>query len=260
VNDGKADRPVHRDPWGELRRFTPARIALGRAGTAVPTGAHLGFRADHALARDAVHSPFDAAVLADELTAVTGTRVPTVASQAVDRAQYLRRPDLGRRLRPQDAAALRDGAPEPPPDVVVVAADGLSARAAHLQVPPVVAALVPLLADRCGLRTAVVVAAFARVALGDEIGQSCGAELVVVLLGERPGLSAADSLGAYVTWRPAVGRVDAERNCVSNIRPDGLVATDAAAQIAGLVVAARAAGRSGVGLLPAELPPALPFG
>ncbi|MGY1815583.1 ethanolamine ammonia-lyase subunit EutC [Blastococcus sp. SYSU D00820] len=226
------------DPWTALRRATRARVALGRAGDGLPTARELEFRAAHAAARDAVHAPLDAGLLRTDLA---GHEVLEVSSAAPDRATYLQRPDLGRQLA--DGAVLpRTGA-----DLAVVLADGLSPRAVHAHAPGLVAAL---LARLPGWSVApLVVARQARVALGDAIGAALGVRAVVVLIGERPGLSAADSLGAYLTWAPRPGRVDAERNCVSNVRPPhGLSYGQAADTIAALLAAARELGASGVAL------------
>jgi ethanolamine ammonia-lyase small subunit len=218
--------------------MTSARVALGRSGAGLPTGAMLIFQRDHALARDAVHAPFDPARVARDLG---GWPTIAVASQARDRGVYLRRPDLGRRLDPAFAAALAPG----DFDLAIVIADGLSAPAVNAHAAAVATALIARLE---GWRVApIVLAKMARVALGDEIGARLGAGLVVVLIGERPGLSAADSLGAYLTWAPAPGRLDSERNCVSNIRPpDGLGHGAAADALAWLIRAARSRRLTGV--------------
>jgi len=221
------------DPWSELRRLTPARIALGRAGPALPTREVLAFALDHARARDAVHLPFDADAVAAQIEAM-GLPTRTVASAAADRATYLRRPDLGRRLAPGErdrlAASLPRGA-----DIAIVVADGLSSAAVHAHAAPLIAALVPRLRQAGSSLAEIVLARQARVALGDEIGEIVGAGMVAVLIGERPGLSAPDSLGTYLTFAPAVGRTDADRNCVSNIHRDGLAYEDAAFKIAWLI-------------------------
>ena len=210
---------VTRDPWAGLALRTPARIALGRAGAALPTGEVLRFALAHAKARDAVHAPFDPAALAGGIAAL-GLRTLVVRSAAPDRATYLRRPDLGRRLSPEgrDAlAAVNDAC-----DLAIVVADGLSATAAHAQVVPLLRAFLPW-ARRAGWRLAPVVLAHqARVALGDEIGALLRARATALLVGERPGLSSPDSLGIYLTYDPRLGRTDAERNCISNVRPEGL--------------------------------------
>jgi ethanolamine ammonia-lyase small subunit len=255
-----SDLPAHppgnvgpADPFARLRAMTSARVALGRSGAGLPTRPLLEFQRDHALARDAVHTPFDPGRVAD---AVAPRPVLTVASRAADRGVYLRRPDLGRRLDLAGTAALTPG----DWDLAVVIADGLSAPAVHAHAAPVAARLFDRLV---GWRVApVVLASMARVALGDEIGARLGARMVVVLIGERPGLSAPDSLGAYLTWNPAVGRLDSERNCVSNIRPPHGLSYDAAADtLDWLIRAARERCLTGVGLKDASTgaaPPRLP--
>ncbi len=248
------------DPWVTLRAHTPARIALGRAGTSLPTAEVLRFAAAHAGARDAVHLPLDVDSLLADLR-VQGVEATCVSSRAGSRVEYLTRPDLGRQLAPaaRDAlesmrlggggscdfaqndmppeAASSNGHParsrgiHPSQGVCIIIADGLSAIAAQRHAAPLVAELA-----KAGVTAShVVVATQARVALGDEIGECLGAQMVVMLLGERPGLSSPDSLGAYLTWAPRAGRVDSERNCVSNIRPEGLALPAAAGRIAWLV-------------------------
>ena len=234
------------DPWTELKRLTPARIALGRVGAGLPTREVLAFALDHARARDAVCLPFDADAVAAQIEAL-GLGTLTVASAAPDRATYLRRPDLGRQLASADRARL-EALPPRDLDVAIVVADGLSSAAVHAHAAPLIAALAALL-EAAGLALApVVLARQGRVALGDEIGEALGARLVVLLVGERPGLSSPDSLGAYITYAPRVGRTDAERNCVSNIRPAGLAYEAAAFRIAWLVGAALRLGATGVAL------------
>lgn len=230
------------DTWGALRARTPARIALGRSGAGLPTDELLRFGAAHAAARDAVQQPLDVPRLLQDLQAL-GFTARTVHSRAATRAEYLRRPDLGRRLRPQDRKALA-GAPVP---LAVVLGDGLSAAAVQAHAVPTLAALREALGED-GEGLAVVVARQARVALADEVGEALQARAVVILLGERPGLSSPDSLGAYLTYAPKVGRTDAERNCVSNIRPEGLPPAEAARRIAWLLREAMRLQRSGVAL------------
>ncbi|MFC4500855.1 MULTISPECIES: ethanolamine ammonia-lyase subunit EutC [Streptomyces] len=229
------------DLWPELRRRTQARIGLGRAGSALPTRHRLELQAAHAAARDAVHSPFAPDAVAAQLT---GTPVIRVRSAAPDRLTYLQRPDLGRRLDPTDRAHLPVG----DWDVVFVVADGLSSRAVHDHAAALVRETTARLPDR---RIApVVLAEQARVALGDDIAAAMGATAAVVLIGERPGMSAADSLGAYLTYRPVPGvTTDADRNCLSNIRPPlGLDYEKAAAKLAALLGRAWELGVTGVGL------------
>ena len=228
-------------PWTDLRRFTSARVALGRAGHGLPTAAHLDFQEAHARARDAVHSVLDADALE---AAIRPEPLLRVASQAADRRSYLLRPDLGRRLREADRAGL----PAAPGNFLFVIADGLCATGVQVQAPRLLAAAIPLL-RRAGLAIApIILASQARVALGDEIGEAMGAAIVAVLIGERPGLSATDSLGLYLTLAPRRGRTDAERNCISNIRPGGLTAEAAAGKLLWLTGAARRLGATGVAL------------
>ncbi len=237
------------NPWEGLRQLTPARIALGRTGVSLPTQRHLAFQLAHARARDAVHLPLDVALIQRQLAPLNTTPV-VVHSAAANRVTYLQRPDWGRRL--DDAARQRlqslGEVSTAPYDVVFVMADGLSARAIHDHaVAFYAAARVKLPTDwRVG---PLVVVEQGRVAIGDEIGALLGATLVVVLIGERPGLSAPDSLGAYLTYEPRVGRTDAERNCLSNIRPpEGLSYAFAAHKLAYLLVEARRRQLSGVDL------------
>ena len=233
------------DPFARLKAMTRARVALGRTGAGLPTEAMLAFQRDHALARDAVHAVFLPDKIAEQLP---GWATTTVRSRAPDRGTYLRRPDLGRRLDERDAARFASpSAVSPDCDLAIVVADGLSAAAAHAHAAPVINLLSARLA---GWRVApLVLASMARVALGDEIGARLGARMVLVLIGERPGLSAPDSLGGYLTWDPAVGRLDSQRNCVSNIRPPLGLGYDAAADsLAWLAIAARDRGLTGVAL------------
>jgi ethanolamine ammonia-lyase small subunit len=222
-----------KNPLAELRAFTPARIGIGRAGSGVPTQELLSFGLAHARARDAVHAALDV----DRL----GLDAPVVHSRALDRETYLRRPDLGRRLS-EEASLKKSGKP-----VALVIADGLSATAVQNHAVPLIKQLTAIAPERWAGAPAVV-ALQARVALGDEIGERLGAQLVCVLIGERPGLSSPDSLGCYLTFAPRVGRTDAERNCVSNIRPQGLSYEAAARRIDWLAAAALARGLSGIGL------------
>ena len=187
--------PAH---WIDLRRFTPARVALGRAGNGLPTAAHLDFQAAHAAARDAVHAELDVATLCADLTAA-GLGNIAVHSKAPDRRSYLLRPDLGRRLRASDRASL----PSTPGAFLFVICDGLSAIAVQTHAVTLLRHAVPMIG---GAMAPIVVAQQGRVALGDDIGEAMSAEAVAVLIGERPGLSAADSLGVYLTWQPRRGR------------------------------------------------------
>ncbi|MEV6168143.1 ethanolamine ammonia-lyase subunit EutC [Streptomyces sp. NPDC051954] len=227
--------------WSALRRHTQARIGLGRSGSGLPTRHRLELQSAHAAARDAVHSPFDPEAVAAQLPGMPTVRV---RSAAPDRLTYLQRPDLGRRLDATDRAHLPVGEW----DVVFVIADGLSSRAVHEHAAAVVRETVVRVPT---FRIApVVLAEQARVALGDDIAAAVGAAMVIVLIGERPGMSAADSLGAYLTYQPRPGATtDADRNCLSNIRPPlGLSYEGAAGKLAGLMGRARELGATGVGL------------
>lgn len=243
--------PVTAAPWSALRRWTDARIALGRAGHSVPTRAHLDFQLAHAQARDAVHLPFDADAVVASIAAL-GLETLRLHGAAVDRTTYLQRPDLGRRLDDASRAALaarRDGNASPARcDLALVVADGLSALAVHRHAAALVAALLPRLrADGRSLAPVAVVAQ-GRVAIGDEIGAALHAQAVAVLIGERPGLSAPDSLGIYLTWAPRPGLTDERRNCISNVRAGGLEIDAAAARLHRLLGRARELGTSGVAL------------
>jgi ethanolamine ammonia-lyase small subunit len=234
------------DPWTKLRAFTAARIALGRTGTSVPLQEALAFRLAHAHARDAVYSALNTEALLAELPAL-GLPVGQVHSQASTREEYLQRPDRGRVLTEDSGkqlAELANGAC----DLAIVLADGLSATATNTHALPLLHLLVPEL-QRMGFRLGpLVLAGQARVALGDEIGQRLRARLVLVLIGERPGLSSPDSLGAYFTYAPRPGLTDEARNCVSNIRPAGLAYPAAAARLLHLLPEALRRQLSGVGL------------
>ena len=198
-----------------LKSYTPARVGLERTGVSLATGPLLAFQLAHAQARDAVHAAIDVRMLCDELRR-TGLSALALQSQAKDRATYLKRPDLGRTLSGASAQLLTPGEY----DVAFVIADGLSALAVERHALRLLRVLLPLMQD---WRLApVCVVQQGRVAIGDAIGEALHARLVVVLIGERPGLSSPDSLGAYITWEPKRGKRDAERNCISNIREEGL--------------------------------------
>ena len=229
-----------------MRALTPARVGLGRAGAGLPTEALLDFTLDHARARDAVHAAFDAAAIDASLRAL-GLDPVQASSRAPDRRDYLRRPDLGRMLD-ADSQALLAGRAGGPCDLVLVIADGLSPTAVNLHAAAVTAELLPQLKSAGIAPGHVVVASGARVALGDEIGEILNSRMVAVLIGERPGLSAPDSLGAYLTFDPKIGRTDAERNCVSNIHSSGLSSSEAAFKIAWLIRQALARQVTGVAL------------
>jgi ethanolamine ammonia-lyase small subunit len=211
------------NPWLELRRLTPARIALGRTGTSLPTSAQLDFQFAHAQARDAVHLPFDHAGLSAQL-GERGHESLLLHSAAVDRNSYLQRPDLGRKLSDEAAQALREYAAAHPGgvDLAIVVADGLSALAVHRHTLPFLNRLEEQMSDDGWSVAPIILVEQGRVAVGDEIGQLLGAKMLVMLIGERPGLSSPDSLGLYFTYNPKVGLTDAYRNCISNVRLEGL--------------------------------------
>jgi ethanolamine ammonia-lyase small subunit len=231
--------------WAALRRLTAARIGLQRTGASLSTGPLLDFQLAHARARDAVHEPLDEARLIADLTGLE-CPVLAIASAAASRQSYLMRPDLGRRLAPDAEAALTPYATDH--DVVFVVTGGLSARAVQKHAAPVLAGVLPELRAQ-GLRIApLVVVRQGRVAIGDAVANALRADCVVVLLGERPGLSAPDSMGAYLTWQPGPDTTDADRNCISNIRPEGIGTADAAFKIVHLLHGMRTRRLSGVQL------------
>jgi ethanolamine ammonia-lyase small subunit len=230
----------------DLRELTPARVGLGRAGASMPTKALLEFTLDHARARDAVHAAFDVPSLISGLGDL-GLAASDVSSRACSRQDYLRRPDLGRMLDP-DSRQLLAGRNGSPCRLAIVIGDGLSPSAVNAHAIELVRSLIPRLAADGIEIGAAVVASGARVALGDEIGGLLGARMIVMLIGERPGLSAPDSLGAYLTFAPRPGLTDAERNCVSNIHGSGLGYDEAALRIGWLIREGLARELTGVAL------------
>jgi ethanolamine ammonia-lyase small subunit len=223
-----------------LRALTPARVGLGRTGVSQQTPDVLSFQISHAQARDAVHARFEATALAarisETVSATQDIPVLRLHSAATDRTTYLQRPDLGRKLDEPSRAMLAELAAGSC-DLVLIVADGLSALACERHVQPLLVELLPRLSGwQIG---PVCVVEQGRVAIGDEIGKALNAELSVVLIGERPGLSSPDSLGAYITWQPHPGRTDADRNCISNIRAEGLNYHNAAEQLANSLTTAR---------------------
>ncbi len=232
--------------WQTLRGLTSARIGLGRAGISVPTAAQLAFQAAHARARDAVHLPFERAALAAQLRERAWDSV-MLSSRAASRAQYLQRPDLGRRLADTSVEALRQYR-DSKPDLAIVVADGLSALAVQRHALPLLEQLLPQ-ASAAGWSCApIFLLEQGRVAAGDEIGGLLGAGMLAMLIGERPGLSSPDSLGIYFTYAPRVGLSDAGRNCISNVRTEGLDHATAAHRLMFLMREARRRGLSGVAL------------
>jgi len=234
------------NPWERLRQFTSARIALGRAGTSLPTRAHLDFALAHAQARMAVHTELDMDPLAGELQALHTQPVLRLHSAAQDRPTYLQRPDLGRRLSAESRALLQ-GLPAAKADVAFVVADGLSSLAIERNALPFLRQMLPAIAEQWHIGPICLVRN-ARVALGDEIGAALGASLVVVLIGERPGLSSPDSMGLYMTWQPRPGMTDESRNCISNVREQGLSYAQAVHKLHYLMSQARQRQLSGVQL------------
>lgn len=221
------------DAWSALRAFTDARIALGRSGVSLPTQEVLKFGLAHAQARDAIHQPFDSETLSQQLQKL-GLETLTVHSAAPDRDTFLHRPDLGRQLS-EESRTLLDARADKPADLLLVIGDGLSSHAVHRQAPALVAALLPYLTTLGISLAPLVLAHQSRVALGDEIGERLRSKAVAILIGERPGLSSPDSLGVYLTWGPTRERLDSERNCLSNIRPEGLSCEAAAFRLAWLL-------------------------
>jgi len=243
------DGVVTSNPWQSLRRFTAARIALGRSGVSQPTAPQLEFQLAHARARDAVHLALEHAALGDALQASSGLPCLSLHSAAASRDIYLQRPDLGRRLDEASRQALlereRDAAGY---DLAFVIADGLSALAIEQNALPFLKVLMARLAAESWSLAPLSIVRQGRVAVGDEVGELLGARAVVVLVGERPGLSSPDSMGLYLTWAPKTGLTDAARNCISNVRPAGLTYNDAAFKLHYLLSESRQRQLSGVAL------------
>ncbi|AIA75005.1 ethanolamine ammonia-lyase [Halomonas campaniensis] len=253
-NESKKAPPiVIANPWERLRAFTDARIGLGRAGISLPTHQLLAFQLAHAQAQDAVHCPLECDALADELTtALSLHQTPIhVHSHAVDRAMYLQRPDYGRRLDDASREQLQQAAQSGQRfDLAVVIVDGLSALAVQQNSAPFLTALYRALeSDQREWQLApLTIVEQGRVAIGDEVGALLNADAVLVMIGERPGLSSPDSLGLYMTWEPEVGLKDDRRNCISNVRPAGLKPEEAARRLLLLLTEARQRKLSGVQL------------
>jgi ethanolamine ammonia-lyase small subunit len=243
---------VHNGIVAKLQSLTPARVGLGRTGISLETRDVLAFQLAHARARDAVHARLDAAGLAAAIKAETNSVVLQLHSAAANRAEYLQRPDLGRLLS-DDSRKLLSAQPRDA-ELALIIADGLSSLAIERHVPAVLNELLPRLATVS--LAPICIVEQGRVAIGDEIGQTLDAQLSIVLIGERPGLSSPDSLGAYITWQPRSGRTDAERVCISNIRAEGLSYAQAAAQLEHVIAEARSRRLTGVASqsIPASLP------
>jgi ethanolamine ammonia-lyase small subunit len=229
----------------DLRQMTEARVRLGRFGAGLPTRAAQAFLLDHARARQAVWSEVDWVSLRASL-ADLGLGAVDLESEARDRGIYLRRPDLGRKLSPESAQRLAGVRPDC--DVVIVVADGLSASAIDANAAPLVRAVVERLSSRQLVFAPLMFATQARVALADPVAEILRARISIMLIGERPGLSAADSLGVYMTCSPKTGTPDSRRNCISNIRSGGLSIDAAAEAVMSLVGNMLRTGISGVGL------------
>lgn len=237
---------AERDPWEDLRQFTDARIAMGRTGCSVLTADHLKFSLAHARARDTIYLPFQRDRVSYQLKAL-GLQTLYASSAAVSRSVFLRQPDEGRRLNFESRELLRK-LNYPGADVIIVIGDGLSSKAVNKQAVPLIAQFLPYM-EELGLSVGpVVLAQQSRVALGDDIAEVLHCGLVCMLIGERPGLSSPDSLGCYITYKPFAGRLESERNCISNIRPEGLSYERAAFKMAWLVEAAYDLGRTGTTL------------
>lgn len=248
MNDKKS--PVIANPWTALRQFTAARIALGRAGVSLPTDAQLAFQLAHAQARDAVHLALDVPALQ---AALAGHRTLALHSAAADRNIYLQRPDLGRRLDAASRdtlAALTPAQTQPARryDLALVVVDGLSALAIEQNAAAFLAILQRRIAAENWAIAPIAIVRQGRVAVGDEVAELLDAKAVVVLIGERPGLSSPDSMGLYLTWMPQVGLTDASRNCISNVRPAGLRYEDAAYKLHYLLSQAHQRQLSGIEL------------
>jgi len=231
--------------WAGLRRTTPARIGLGRAGMGLPTAAHLDFQRDHALARDAVYAPLDGDAVAAGVADI-GLDPIRLRSRAAGRADYLRRPDLGRSLDAESRQRLEQYPARC--EIAFVIADGLAAAAVNRHAVPLVRTVMARWRETPPRLGPVAIVEGGRVAIADEIGGLLGADLAAILIGERPGLTAPDSLGIYLTWQPAPGAVDSARNCLSNIRPEGLPIADAAEALIRLIAAARRHRMTGIAL------------
>ena len=257
MNDTKTPVTVSGDPWTELRRFTDARIAVGRSGSSLPLAESLAFRLDHARARDAVHTPFRRAGLAGRLRAA-GLECQELDSAVSSREEYLTRPDKGRRLGEGSRNALLEVGKGF--DICLVVGDGLSSRAIHENAESFVLACAGMF-GAAGLTMApVCLVENARVAVADEIGEILGARMSVILIGERPGLSSPNSMGVYLTMNPRVGATDEARNCISNVREGGLSLAEGVRKLGYLVEEAFRLGLSGVGLKDRMAAGYLPFG
>ena len=243
------------DPWQQLKSFTRARIAIGRVGSSLPTSEVLNFGLSHAMARDAVHLALDIDTLEADIRKHDFSTI-RVKSMAADRATYLLRPDMGRRLHEQSLLQLQNlrhnHLNAKPIDFLIVVGDGLSSLAVARHAAPLLKEIKNACVNDASLKTwpasRVVIASQARVAIGDEIGQALNAKIVAMLIGERPGLSSPDSLGIYLTYHPQLGLSDADRNCISNVRPEGLTYQAAAKKLIWLATEAMRLKVTGIAL------------
>lgn len=224
---------IKENPWTSLTDFTAARIALGRTGVSLPTDKSLSFLFDHARAKDAVLVSYDYRAIAAQAEKITGEKALMVKSAAADRKEYLMRPDLGRKLSEASGETLKNFIIDNSIDISITAADGLSARAIHENFEPFMIELMPLLSAYS--IAPVTVAVNGRVAIADEIAHSFGAKIAVILIGERPGLKSPNSMGIYMTYNAKPGTTDERRNCISNVRPEGLSYAHAAGKLAWLI-------------------------
>ncbi len=243
--DGKSVCP---DSWENLRRFTTARIALGKCGTSLPTSARLDFQLCHARARDAVHTALDFTKLQERVQEICDEQVLVVKSCVRDRNDYLCRPDRGRVLDEASRQLLHREGQGVSCDIALVVADGLSATAIDENVVSFLSYLLPSLRLAGRSLAPLTLVQNGRVAIGDEVGSLLEAQLVIVLIGERPGLKSANSMGIYMTWNPQPGNTDERRNCISNVRPEGMVCSAGAAKLMYLINESFAKRLSGVQL------------
>lgn len=240
---------IDEDPWKSLKKYTQARIAMGRCGSAVPTHELLQFRLAHARAIDAVHLPFYQENISQELEKISGTAVLRLHSAAKDRAEYLKRPDLGRLLSEKSVQTIRNNMPQTSGyDISLVIADGLSSTAIENNIRPVMKLLLPILKEKKFTLSPVSVVEQGRVAIADVIAELLHAKLAIIFIGERPGLTSPDSLGIYMTYNPQKGTTDERRNCISNIRQDGLSYSLACSKVVYLIEEAFKRELSGVEL------------
>lgn len=238
------DKALTNDVWASLKSFTAARIAIGRTGNSIPLQQVLAFKLAHAHARDAVYSKLDIDALRDSLSQFD-LPVHHLHSRAIHREKYLTRPDCGRQLDEPSAQQLQN---QPPVTIALIIADGLSATAINQYAVALLQLIIPKLVAANMGKLSISLVEQGRVAVADEIGQAFAATLSVILIGERPGLTAPDSMSAYLTYKPQVGLTDEARNCISNIRPEGLDIPAAADKLFYLIAEALRRKLSGIAL------------